>query len=60
MPMGPNMSKLQLTLDNRVRLRVERLADEAGLTKSSFITMLINNAWKEANHTDDEDGVLIV
>lgn len=58
--MGQETSKIQLTVDYRVRARLERLAEDAGMSKSAYVTMLINKNWKEENHTDDEDGVLIV
>lgn len=53
-------ARLQLTLSVRVIARLERLAGDAGMPKSQYLTMLINNAWKEDGHTDDEDGFLCV
>lgn len=57
MAAGPNSAKLQLTVTPRVLHRVNRLADEAGMTKSQYLTMLINQKWKEDGHTDAEVGL---
>jgi len=54
---GPNSAKLQLTVTPKVLLRVNKLADEAGMTKSQYLTMLINQKWKEDGHTDAEVGL---
>lgn len=54
---GANSAKLQLTVTPAVLLRVNRLAQEAGMTKSHYLTMLINEKWKEGNHTDGEVGL---
>nr|CRY96913.1 hypothetical protein [uncultured prokaryote] len=61
MRLGPNSVRLQLTLTARVQQRLERLAVDAGMTKSQYLTMLINEKWgEEANHTDGDDGFLCV
>lgn len=58
MAIGAGMARLQLTVSARVVARLERVAEEAGMPKSQYITMLINNAWKEAGHTEGEDVVM--
>lgn len=52
--------RLQISGTTRVMARLTRLADDAGMSKSAYITMLINKQWKEDGHTDEEDGILIV
>lgn len=49
--------RLQISATARVMARLARLAEDAGMSKSAYITMLINKSWKEENHTDDDDGV---
>lgn len=46
--------RFQVTLAWPVRDRMDVLAKELGMTRSALITMLLNEKWKEAGHTDLE------
>jgi len=50
MGIGPGMVRLQITAAERVVERLAILATDAGMTKSQYITMLVNQNWKEDCH----------
>lgn len=50
MGVGPGMVRLQITVAERVVERLAILASDAGMTKSQYITMLVNQNWKEDGH----------
>lgn len=49
-----NGYRFQVTLAWSVRDRMDLLARELGMSRSALITMLLNEKWKEAGHTDEE------
>lgn len=57
MGIAPGMMRVQLTVAERVIERLEILAADAGMTKSQYVTMLVNLNWKEERHTVKGDEV---
>lgn len=55
MAVGPDMYRFSITLNRPMRDRLDTLAREYSMTRSSLIGMLIKNKWKEDGHTDDKD-----
>lgn len=55
MGIAPGMVRVQITAAERVIERLEILAADAGMTKSQYITMLVNQNWKEENHAVKSD-----
>lgn len=52
---APGMVRLQITASERVLERLAILANAAGMTKSQYLTMLINQNWKEESHAGKGD-----
>lgn len=51
MGIAPGMVRMQITVADCVVERLAALAASAGMTKSQYITMLVNQNWKEESHT---------
>lgn len=56
MGVSRGMVRVQVTAASHVIERLERLAADSGMTKSQYLTMLINHEWKEGGHTESEEG----
>lgn len=58
MGLAEGNARLQLTVAAKVIARLDVLAKDAGMPKSQYVTMLVNEKWKEEGHSDLEDGFL--